>query len=113
MTSVHSSLLTSRSSSFPLCLLAQISMVWATPQQTSFLQGFLPNLDQEKRGHGLNTYYARISDQFLEKWPVTPSDQERELAKDEQEALAFAVTRRTNVSLNPPSLLTGLSVFCC
>ena len=77
-------------------------MVWATPQQTTFLQGFLPNLDQEKRGHGLNTYYARISDQFFEKWPVTPTDQDRELAKDKQEALALAVTRQKHVSLNPP-----------
>ena len=38
---------------------------WATPEQTKYLESFLPNLDREKEGNGLTAHYDYISSEFL------------------------------------------------
>jgi len=45
---------------------------WATKQQADFLSSFEPNLEVAKRTRTLQIEYARISREFLKKWPVTP-----------------------------------------
>ena len=78
-------------------------MVWATPEQTEFLKGFIAELEQEKKGNGLTTFYARISMKFLAKWPTEPSAKERAAVKDEEKLQELADARRKSVS--PPFLL--------
>lgn len=81
-----------------LCLRVPPQMAWATPEQVEFLKGFLPDLEREKKGHGLTTYYTRIWKQFLSKWPTEPSEKERAAAKSEQQLQELADARRKSVS---------------
>ena len=72
---------------------------WATTEQLEWLGAFLPDLEQEKQGNGLKTFYDLTTQKFLQKWPAKPRDEEREAAKDEAEAQALAAARRTKVRL--------------
>ena len=71
---------------------------WASPEQYDFLQSFLLNLDQEKKGHGLTTHYDRVANRFLEKWPASPNDKDQEAAGEKGDPQQFAVARRIKVS---------------
>ena len=72
---------------------------WATPEQLEWLKAFLPDLEREKKGNGLKTFYDCTSQKFLQKWPAKPKDEEREAAKDEAEAQTLATARRIQVGL--------------
>jgi hypothetical protein len=41
---------------------------WATPEQTVFLESFLPTLDEEKHTHSLTATYARVTREFISQW---------------------------------------------
>ena len=74
---------------------------WATPNQTEFLESYIPNLDHEKQKEGgLKNYYERISLDFLEKWPAKPTDEDREETNNELELQALANAQRTRVSVD-------------
>ena len=72
---------------------------WATAEQLEWLKAFLPDLEQEKQGNGLKTFYDSTAQKFLQRWPAKPKDKEREAAKDDAEAQALAAARRTKVCL--------------
>lgn len=42
---------------------------WATPEQTKFLQDYLPHLEKEKGDCTLTDVYAKVAAKFIEKWP--------------------------------------------
>ena len=72
---------------------------WASAEQTKFLEGFLPELEEKKKGNGLNTFYASVAVKFLEKWKTAPGPKEFEAAGDNQELLqSLADARRKSVS---------------
>lgn len=91
------------------CFLSMGRPGWATAEQAEFLEAFLPNLDQEKKGNGLNAFYGRISLRFLEKWPAVPTNEELQGASDEKVAQDRADARRKSVS--PPSLINACHVL--
>jgi len=68
---------------------------WATPEQTSFLEEFLPRLEQEKHNLGLKPFYAQITKQFIERWP-SPLIPDGET--NEAELKRLADSRRGQVS---------------
>jgi len=51
---------------------------WATKEQAAFLEGYIPGLENAKQTRTLQVEYARISREFLQKWPVVavPVDEE-------------------------------------
>lgn len=83
----------------PLYLLPFVSLMgrppWATPEQTAFLESFVPGLDLAKKTHGLQTEYQRIARDFIQKWPTEPTTEEQKLPDDPQ---VHANARRGRVS---------------
>ena len=61
-------------SSFP-CLVVSHSLLlsfcpmgqptWATTEQTTFLKGFLPQLEEEKQTNGLTSFYVQVTQDFF------------------------------------------------
>ena len=56
---------------------------WATPEQTAFLKGFLPDLDCKKMGNGLKVFYDCVTRDFLARWPAEPSSEDQKETNDE------------------------------
>ena len=71
---------------------------WATPEQLEFLESRTEKLEQQKSGNGLKAYYNLIAHQFLEKWPVTPNDEDQKKAVGGLELQTVANARRTKVN---------------
>ena len=71
---------------------------WATPEQTEYLESFLPNLDREKEGNGLTAHYDYISSEFLKKWPAEPTNEDRKDTSDLRKPQQLAEARRKKVS---------------
>lgn len=58
------------SSSVPSdCRLTMGRPPWATPEQTAFLESHVPKLEEEKHNHGLTAFYARVTKEFVRRWP--------------------------------------------
>ena len=73
---------------------------WATPEQTAFLESFLPRLDAEKANHGLKAFYIVTARKFIDRWasPLDPNDNDG--TKTLEELKAKADDRRQRVSVN-------------
>ena len=41
---------------------------WCTPEQTAFLEAYLPKLDAEKDNNGLTPFYESITAEFIKRW---------------------------------------------
>ena len=41
---------------------------WATPEQTSFLEGYLATLERDKQDKSFKDIYATVAAKFIEKW---------------------------------------------
>ena len=77
-----------------LWLLSMVRPTWADAEQTKFLEGFLADLDEEKRGNGLNTHYNHVANKFLEKWKTEPRPEERAAVGDNEELLQQVADER-------------------
>ena len=85
---------------------------WATPEQLLFMGGFLPGLDQVMKERTLTSEYAVIAEEFIQTWPVEPTEAERKKAKTDEELKDLANERRSRVS---QAFCHGrmCSNFCC
>ena len=95
-------------SSFP-CLVVSHSLLlsfcpmgqptWATTEQTTFLEGFLPQLEEEKRTNGLTSFYVRVTQDFVRRWasPLLPTDDDGKSSPAQLKKIAD--DRRRGVSL--------------
>jgi hypothetical protein len=70
---------------------------WATVEQLEFLNGWTAGLDEQKKKNTLKEHYDYIAQQFLHKWPATPTDKDRETAGEGGNVQLAAVRRRTKV----------------
>jgi hypothetical protein len=74
---------------------------WANPEQTAFLESYLPGLELAKKRHGLTTEYTRIARVFLIQWPARPTAEEQDKFKDPQQLQIAAENRRKKVFYGP------------
>jgi hypothetical protein len=83
---------------------------WASPEQLEFLEGFTPGLDEEKKKDGLRSHYDQIAQQFILKWPVTPTEEDRIKAGEKGDVQQEAVKRQVKVCYSFP-LTTPYSIY--
>ena len=72
---------------------------WATTEQTAFLEGFLLQLEEEKRTNGLTSFYVRVTQDFVRRWasPLLPTDDDGKSSPAQLKKIAD--DRRRGVSL--------------
>ena len=75
---------------------------WATPKQTEFLLEATLNLEREKHGGGLASYYESTALQFLKKWPARPTTEDLETEEHGKNPQTLADDRRKMVRLRFP-----------
>ena len=72
---------------------------WATTEQTTFLKGFLPQLEEEKQTNGLTSFYVQVTQDFVQRWasPLLPTNDDRKSSPVQLKKIAD--DRRRGVSL--------------